>query len=126
MKIKRILCIAIVFCLCMCTTISVLAHTEYGNVWLNKGSYIGKSFSVSNTHTGKTGVTLKLESTSTDSWAQVYLTNPKGQTVLTTVKLDNNRKEAKFTLTNAVKGTYKINYIGTAGKNGMRLMCWMY
>ena len=106
-----------------CTsTISATEEDNYGNVWLNKSS-TGK-FSVHNTHTGKIGVTWKVESSSDDSHAQIYMTTKSGLVVLLTKDVYPSDGDVHLEISNGASDYY-VHYIATTSV-GMRIMCWTY
>lgn len=101
---------------------------NYNNVWLNKGTYIGQSFRVHNTNSGRVGITFQVESSSNSSYADIYVTAPNGLTVLvpaTYITPVTSKDKREFILTNAIPGYYTIHYNANAVQ-GMRINCWMY
>lgn len=102
----------------------VARESNYGNKWINRTSY-GQSFNVYCTLTGSRGVTWKVESSSNSSYAQIYMTNPLGLTVLQTKKVKPSDGDVHLQLKNAVTGNYTVHFDGYTTV-GMRVMCWIY
>lgn len=122
---KRNIAIILTICLAMMNTLVVFGESNYNSKWLEKGSYYNQSFQVYNTHTGSVGVTLKVESSSPNSWAQIYLTNPYGLTVIYTVTATPAKGDIRFTIPNGVVGNYTVHFDCYAAA-GMRVLCWTY
>ena len=129
-KKRFFLVMLLTFSLCINMALTVHAHTEYGNVWLNAGSYYASSteyFTVSNTHTGTVNLTFKVESSANPTFT-LRVVNPNGLTVLTAVVVNkgtNSGEGFKTSIKSGLSGTYKIYYTGTTTA-GARIMCWMY
>lgn len=100
-------------------------ESNYNGVWVSKGTH-GGSFKVYNTHTGKVGVTFKVESAARESYAQMYMINPYGMVVIYTVKATPDKGDIRFELANGVVGNYTVYYQGYTTDAGMRVMCWTY
>lgn len=96
-----------------------------GYAWVDDNTLTGY-FPVRNTHTGKVGVTWKVEASDPNDYAQIYMENPNGLTVLTTKSVYAKDGDVHLTLTNGVAGTYKVRYIAVKNTEGMRIMCWTY
>lgn len=106
------------------TVINARSENNYGNAWVNKGGSSG-SFNVYNTHKGKLGVTWKVEASSKNDCAQIYMT--KGNLViLTTRAVKPTDGDVRFVIKNGLVGYYTVHYIPVANSNGMRVMCWTY
>lgn len=95
---------------------------DYESVWLNKSK--SGSFRIHNSRNGKVGITWKVESSSNDSHAQIYMTNSYGLVVLATYDVHPYDGDVFFRTTGA-KGYYTLHYIAETTV-GMRIMCWMY
>lgn len=95
---------------------------DYESVWLNK-SEVG-SFQIHNSRNGKVGITWKVESSSNDSHAQIYMTNSYGLVILTTYDVHPSDGDVYFKTTGNI-GYYTVHYIAETTV-GMRIMCWMY
>lgn len=101
---------------------SARTAVDYESVWVNNSEW--GSFTIYNSRSGKTGVTWKVESPSSKSHAQIYMTTPQGLLFLDTRDVYEANGDVYFRTT-GVKGTYTIHYIATTTV-GMRIMCWMY
>lgn len=55
---------------------------NYNGVWLDDGTHYGKELVVRNTHEGRIGMTISVESNSNGSYAQINITNPRGLPLL--------------------------------------------
>lgn len=95
---------------------------DYASVWLDRSEW--GSFTIYNSRSGKTGVTWKVESPSSKSHAQIYMTTPQGLLYLDTRDVYEADGDVYFRV-NGVKGNYTVHYIATTTV-GMRIMCWMY
>ncbi len=103
---------------------ALVNESNYGNKWVDKTSF-GQTFTVPCTYTGKTGVTWKVESSSNQSYAQIYMINPLGLIVLNTKKVYPSDGDVHLQLLNATVGNYTVHFDGYTTV-GMRVMCWMY
>lgn len=95
---------------------------NYGNVWLTRDGM--GSFLVRNTHTGRIGVTWKVESSNPSDFAQIYMTTSSGLVVLATQRVKPSDGDVRLQINNGVS-LYNVHYIATT-QNGMRIMCWTY
>ena len=98
---------------------------DYESVWLDKSS-VGK-FTIYNTHSGKVGITIGVEAASDASWAQVYITTPKGNVIFMnqSMPIRDSDGEILAQMPSASTGTYTVHYTASTSE-GMRIMCWMY
>lgn len=98
--------------------------TDYNSRWLDSSGT--GSFSVYTSNTGTVGITLKVESSSSDSVAYISVKKPDGSYFKNKVFLQANvDPEAKYTIFFAKSGSYTIEYTAWT-EVGMRIMCWMY
>ena len=100
---------------------------NYNGVWLDDGTHYGNELVVRNTHTGRIGMTISVESNSNDSYAQINITNPKGLPLLKvlTVRPNTPKSQREFIIENGLKGNYTLHYTARS-EGGMRLNCWTY
>lgn len=106
--------------------LSTYANDEYGSVWLNSSA--SGSFSVNTSHSGTVGITLKVQSTSNDSWAYISVQKPDGNYFKNNIYVDpttGNGDGAVYKMYFASSGTYTIHYAAYTSV-GMRIMCWLY
>lgn len=103
-------------------TNSVTRESNYGNVWLDRTG--SGSFRVYNTHTGKIGVTWKVESSSNSSYAQIYMTTAGNIPVLATKTVRPSDGDVHLVISNGAS-YYDVHYLGYTTV-GMRIMCWTY
>ena len=99
-------------------------ESNYNSKWIDRTS-TGQSFDVYCTYTGTTGVTWKVESSSNNSYAQIYMTNPLGLPVLATKTVRPSDGDVHLQLANASVGNYKVHFDGYTTV-GMRVLCWFY
>lgn len=98
--------------------------TSYNSKWLDTSA--NGSFSVYTSNTGTIGITLKVESSSSDSWAYISVKKPNGSYFKNKVFLQAIvDPEAQYKIYFASSGSYTIEYTGWT-EVGMRIMCWMY
>lgn len=100
--------------------------TTYGASWINSSS--SGSFNVTTNNSGTIGITLKVESSSNDSWAYMSVQKPNGKYFKNDIYVDpttGNGNGAIYKMYFASKGTYTIHYVAHTSV-GMRLMCWLY
>lgn len=102
-----------------------LTDNNYGYAWLDVGAK-PDLFKVYNTHTSKLGVTWKIETSSSTDYAQIWMTNPNGITVLTTRSVYTSDGDVHLTVAQGVKGYYSVHYIPVRLTTGMRILCWTY
>lgn len=98
----------------------------YGSTWVSSSN--SGSFTVSTNNSGTIGITLKVESSSNDSWAYLSVQKPNGSYFKNNVYVDpttGNGDGAVYKMYFASSGTYTIHYIAYTSV-GMRLMCWLY
>lgn len=103
-----------------------LRNSNYGNAWVSSST--SGSFTVNNQHSGTVGLTLKVESSSNDSWAYISVLKPNGVAYLNNIYVDptsGNGEGRKYTLYSASTGTYTFSYSAYTSV-GMRIMAWMY
>lgn len=100
---------------------------NYNGVWLDNGTHYGKELVVHNTHKGRIGMTISVESNSNGSYAQINITNPKGLPLLRvlTVRPNTPKSQREFIIENGLKGDYTLHYTARS-EGGMRLNCWTY
>ncbi len=140
---KKIITIAmaVFFCICMMAGSAFAAApgaskkpvtpggnrtVDYESVWLNSSA--SGSFPIYNHNGGTVGITLKVESASDASVANINVKKPDGSYYLNGVAVNpntNNGNGAVFQLLFAQTGTYTIEYTAYTTV-GMRIMCWMY
>ncbi|MBP3463450.1 MAG: hypothetical protein J6K45_03100 [Clostridia bacterium] len=103
-----------------------LRNSNYGNAWVSSST--SGSFTVNNQHSGTVGLTMKVESSSNDSWAYISVLKPNGVAYLNNIYVDptsGNGEGRKYTLYSASTGTYTFSYSAYTSV-GMRIMAWMY
>lgn len=140
---KKIIALLTVFALCICTSIPVFAAesstaeiepiivsstrgTDYGNAWISSSS--AGSFTVTTSKSGTIYMTLKVESSSSDSFAEVSVWKPNGSAYDGIIHVDpssENGGGVHLQMYCAQSGTYTIGY-NASTTAGMRLMCWIY
>lgn len=140
---KKIIALLTVFALCLCTSIPAFAAessvsevdsisvvspraTDYGNVWID--SVESGSFTVTTNRSGTIYMTLKVESSSSASFAEVSVWKPDGSSYDGIVHVDpssENGEGVHLKMYCAKSGTYTIGY-NAYTTAGMRLMCWIY
>lgn len=107
-------------------TVKGAKSTSYNSVWLNSSS--SGSFSVYTSNNGTIGITLKVESSSNNSWAYMSVQKPNGSYFKNNIYVDpttGNGEGARYKMYFASSGTYTIHYSAYTNV-GMRLMCWLY
>lgn len=100
--------------------------TTYESVWLDSSR--SGSFTIYTPNSGTIGVTLKVESSSDDSFAYISVKKPDGTYFKNKVTINrntNNGQGGVYKMYLASSGTYTIEYQGYTTV-GMRIMCWMY
>ena len=141
MKKLMTMVIAVFFCVCMMAGTALAAApndskkpvapngvktTDYESVWLDYSA--SGSFDIYNHNSGTVGVTLKVESASTSSTANIKVKKPDGSYFLNSVQINpttNGGQGGLYTIYFAQTGTYTIEYTAYTTV-GMRIMCWMY
>lgn len=110
------------------STVTTRSAPDYGSVWLDSSN--SGSFTVTTTRSGTIGITVEVQSSSNDSFAEISMRKPNGQTLSdpffispTTKTGDSNGIIMK--IYGAPSGTYTLDYIAYTDI-GMRIMCWMY
>lgn len=103
-------------------------ETSYESVWLNGSA--GGSFPIYTSNTGTFGITIKVESSSDDSWTYCTVVAPNGNPCsgCNGLYIDRNTNGGDGWyghVYNASGGTYQINYQAYTTV-GMRIMCWIY
>lgn len=101
--------------------------TTYESVWLDKSA--SGNFKINTSNSGTIGITLKVESSSDDSFAYITMRNPAGKTFTGDgyyVKPSTNGGDGEyFKYYGASAGTYTVDYVAST-QVGMRIMCWIY
>ncbi len=99
--------------------------TYYESTWLNNSS--SGRFPIYCGNSGSVGVTFKVESSSTSSWAMIQLLDANGnaKTQLVYVDPTTNGGDGYYTHINIPAGTYYVTFNASTNV-GMRIMCWMY
>lgn len=100
--------------------------TDYGYAWINSSA--SGSFTVTTSKSGTIGITLKVESSSNDSWAYMSIQKPDGSYFKNNIAIDPTTGGGEggiYKIYFASSGTYTIHYIAHTTV-GMRLMCWLY
>lgn len=140
---KKIMAIAmaVFFCVCMMAGSAFAAGADtakkpapgggaktvdYESVWLDYSA--SGSFPIYNHNSGTVGMTLKVESSSNLSTANIKVKKPDGSYYLNGVAIDpttNGGQGGLYTIYFAPTGTYTIEYNAFTNV-GMRIMCWMY
>lgn len=110
------------------TALALANQTSYESVWLNDSAQ--GSFPIYTDNTGTFGITVKVESSSSDSWAYCTVADPdnnpcKGFNGFYVDPNTNNGDGWYGHVYNATGGTYKISYQAYTTV-GMRIMCWIY
>jgi len=108
------------------TTVNVAStkSSSYGNVWLNTGG--SGSFKVHSDISGKTYFTIKIESNSNNSWANLRIQRPDGLYLTgKDLSLNSGNPEKKVFILKGIPGDYTI-YYDAGTDQGMRIMCWIY
>lgn len=139
MKKMTAILMAILFSLSMISTVfagevasnknganAITNETTYESVWLDSSS--SGSFPIYTPNSGTIGVTLKVESSSDDSFAYISVKKPDGTYFKNRVTINrntNNGEGGVYRMYLAPSGTYTIEYQGYTTV-GMRIMCWMY
>lgn len=95
---------------------------NYGYAWVNSSSI--SYFHVNCTLTGTVQGTFKVESSSSQSSAQMTISGPAAQ-VPSSITVAPWSGDVYFTLKGCTAGRYTVSYIATTTV-GMRLMCWLY
>lgn len=96
--------------------------TCYNGQWV--GSSSRGSFGVYSDNSGTVGITIKTESSSTDSIAYITVLKPNGSEFQTGLCFSGTQ-EKKYTMLFASTGTYTIKY-SVYTTVGMRINCWIY
>lgn len=141
MKKIMTMVMAVFFCVCMMAGSAFAAGadaskkpvpgggaktTDYESVWLDNSAQ--GSFDIYNHNSGTVGVTLKVESSSNTSTANIKVKKPDGSYFLNGVAIypyTNGGNGGVYTIYFAQTGTYTIEY-NAYTTVGMRIMCWMY
>lgn len=100
--------------------------TDYGNAWISSSS--AGSFTVTTSKSGTIYMTLKVESSSSSSLAEVSVQKPDGSWYDGIIHVDpssENGAGVHLKMYCAQSGTYRITY-NAYTSSGMRLMCWIY
>ena len=110
------------------TAKTVANEMSYESVWLNGPS--GGSFPIHTNNTGTFGITIKVESSSSDSWTYCTVIDPSGNPCKGCnglyIDRDTNGGDGWYGhVYNASSGTYQISYQAYTTV-GMRIMCWIY
>lgn len=98
----------------------------YESVWLDSSAQ--GSFDIYTPNSGTIGITVKVESSSDNSWAWISIQKPDGSYFVNSKYVDrntNNGEGGLYRIYSASSGTYKIHYIASTTV-GMRIMCWFY
>ena len=106
--------------------IAIANTVDYASTWLNSSD--AGSFNITTSNSGTVGVTLKVESSSNNSFAYISVIKPNGDAFKNNIYVDptsGNGEGEVLKMYFASSGTYKINYIAYTTV-GMRIMCWMY
>ena len=105
---------------------SISTADDYNYAWISSG---GREdyFRVTTKVSGKVGITLKVESGSTSSFATISMSKVNGGDLSNVdgVTLSTGGKSEYKTTTSKGKGTYQVNYAAYS-KDGLRIMCWLY
>lgn len=106
-------------------TLTARSGVDYESVWLNRAST--GSYKIYCSHSRKVGVTIGIESSSNDSWAQITIKRPDGRYLFPKNggKIRPSDGEVLMRMADGTIGTYTINYQAST-QVGMRIMCWMY
>lgn len=100
--------------------------TDYNSVWLDSSG--SGEFKVYTSNTGTVGITLKVESSSNESFAYISIKKPDGSYFKNKLLIDptsGNGNGKEYTIFFAKSGSYTIEYTAWT-EVGMRIMCWMY
>ncbi len=103
---------------------NVKSPVDYESKWINS-STTGDSFPIYNNRSGECGVTWAVESSSNESYAQIWMSNSLGLPILNTRTVRPSDGEVVFRLKNSSKGYYTVHFLAHTTV-GMRIMCWMY
>lgn len=107
------------------STREVSGEDNYGYAWTT--SKMGtSSFPLRNTHTGDSGLTLKIEGSDPNDRARIMLQRPNGTYAINSAIIRAGAGDVRFTLYDAVVGTYTVWYTVEQNVNGMRIMAWTY
>lgn len=108
------------------TSRSISTANDYNYAWIPSGSREG-SFRVTTKVSGKVGITLKVESGSTSSFATISMNKVNGGNLpkVDGITLSTGGRYEYKTTTTKGKGTYQVNYVAYS-ENGLRIMCWLY
>lgn len=140
---KKIIALLTVLSLCLCMSIPAFAveekttdfdsisiasarGTDYGNAWISSTS--SGSFTVTTTKSGTIYMTLKVESSSSSSFAEVSVQKPDNTWYDGTIHVSPSSESGagvQLKMYCAKSGTYRITY-NAYTTAGMRLMCWIY
>lgn len=100
--------------------------SHYNSVWVDSNS--SGSFPIATLESGTVGITLKVESSSNDSWAYISVQKPNGsyfRNDIFVTPTTGDGEGAIYKMYNASSGTYTIHYSAYTSV-GMRIMCWLY
>lgn len=113
--------------------------TDYGYVWFNSsGSLQEDNIYVATGVSGRVGMTLGIESSSSKAHAFAYVYNPRGNMLFLSNDITGSTvcelgdynggwlAEQKFVFTGQPSGTYRINVHNVYAPAGTRVMCWIY
>lgn len=140
---KKIIALLTVFALCLCISIPAFAAesstaevepiivssargTDYGNAWISSSG--AGSFTVTTSKSGTIYMTLKVESSSNSSFAEVSVQKPDNTWYDGIIHVDPSSESGAgvhLKMYCAKSGTYRIAY-NAYTTAGMRLMCWIY
>lgn len=107
------------------STLAEESGVDYESVWLDRSST--SSFKIYCSHSGKVGVTIGIESSSDESWAQITIKRPDGRYLFPKSggQIRPSDGEVLMRMADGTIGTYTVNYQASTNV-GMRIMCWMY
>lgn len=97
---------------------------DYAYAWIDATDAQTGSFTIYNSNSGSRDVTMKVEASNGNAYAQMTMGTLTSAVALAPMASNSDGEFGSFSY--LAKGNYTISYYCYNNKSGMRLLCWLY